>query len=209
MIDRRHFLATASLGGTALGFLVGARSARSAAPVAGAPASDRLNGFGPEARMLQRRVGLWDVTETLWARPGDAPTTSRGLVAERVMIGSALQEFIRPPADTARVAVKRTDLLCFNRLDGRWDYLSFDTRAPVGLMPAWSLGVGDLDRIEVSFAPFAVPGAGTGGTGQMLRMRQEILGKGAAHDVKDQFFTLADGTATEWLAHRYDYVRRA
>jgi len=29
------------------------------------------------------------------------------------------------------------------------------------------------------------------------------------HDVKDQFFTLAGGTATEWLFHRYDYVRRS
>lgn len=131
MIDRRHFLRAASIGSAALGFLVDARVAGPAALAAGASANERLNGFRLEARMLQRRVGLWDVTETLWGGPGDAPTTSRGLVAERVMIGSALQEFIRPLVDMARMAVKRTDLLCCNRPDGRWDYLSFDTRAAV------------------------------------------------------------------------------
>jgi hypothetical protein len=26
--------------------------------------------------------------------------------------------------------------------------------------------------------------------------------------VKDQYFTMADGTGTRWLAHRYTYTRR-
>ncbi|MCB8877806.1 DUF1579 domain-containing protein [Acidisoma silvae] len=170
--------------------------------------SDRLNKPGSEADFLERRAGLWDLRETVWAAPGAHPTTSTGLVAERVMIGSLLQEFIRPLADMARVSVKRTDLLCYNRLDGRWDYVSFDTRDPVGLMPAWSLSRGDLNQIELSFAPLAVAGVGKDSTVSFLRLRQLTISDGPDRDRKDQYFTLADGTATEWLAHRYQYVRR-
>jgi hypothetical protein len=125
------------------------------------------------------------------------------------MFGTLLQEFIRPPADNARAEVKRTDLLCYNRLDGRWDYVSFDSRAPVGLMPGYSAGRADPNQLEITFLPFAVIGIGDGGTGQMIRMRQEIIGHDAGHDRKDQYFTLADGAGVEWLAHRYDYVRRS
>lgn len=203
MLDRRHFI------GGALGSAAAAGLA--SAPDADAQvlfSSDRLNQPGREAQLLLRRVGLWDVVETVWAAPGATPTTSRGLVAERVMVGTALQEFIRPPADSARRDVKRTDFLCYNRLDGRWDYLSFDTRVPVGLMPAYSVGRGDPERIEVVFLPFAIPPTVAGG-GAMVRMRQTIIGASRDHDLKDQYFTLADGSATEWLAHRYAYERRA
>lgn len=213
MIARRHFFATATLGGAALASLSATRALsqtlKPAAEPAGLSMSDRLDEPGPEAHFLEGRVGLWDVTETAWPAPASTPITGRGLLAERVMIGSLLQEFLRPPTDKAHAAVKRTDLLCYNRLDGRWDYVSFDTRDPVGLMPAWSLGRGDPHLIEFSFAPFAVPGGGTASTGQFLRMRQEIITKDADHDVKEQYFTLADGRATEWLGHRYEYARRS
>jgi hypothetical protein len=36
-------------------------------------AMTRLNDLGPENAKLERRVGLWDVTETVWASPGVAP----------------------------------------------------------------------------------------------------------------------------------------
>lgn len=218
MTSRRRFLgaatfAAATLGGASPGPRLATQAvAQTTAPAlaaSGASVSDQLNEPGPEAHMLERRIGLWDVTETFWPGPAAAPMTTTGLVAERVMVGTLLQEVIRPPADTARATVKRIDLLCYNRLDGRWDYVSFDTRAPVGIMPAWSSGHGDSDRIEVTFAPFAVVGIGDGGTGQLIRMRQVIISRSADHDLKDQYFALADGTGTEWLAHRYDYVRRS
>lgn len=209
-VDRRRLLRAASVGLAGLGAAsVGSLVAGAAAQPAGQSLGDQLNAPGPEARMLEGRVGQWDVTETFWPGPGAAPTTSTGLIAERAMMGTLLQEFIRPLADSAHAEVKRTDLLCYNRLEGRWDYLSFDTRAPVGLMPGYSAGRGELDRIEITFLPFAVVGIGVGGAGQMIRMRQEIVGQGASHDRKDQYFTLADGTGVEWLAHRYDYVRRS
>ena len=212
MIDRRRFLGTATLGGAALASFSAvqafAQTSSHGALPAGTSMDERLNEPGPEARFLATRVGIWGVTETVWPSPHAAPITSTGLVAERVTIGTLLQEFIRPPSDRARLAVKRTSLLCYNRLDGRWDYVSFDARDPVGLMPAWSLDRGNLNRIMLSFAPLAVVG-GPVATGQFLRMRQEMTTEGPDHDMNEQYFTMADGTATEWLNHRYDYVRCA
>ena len=172
------------------------------------PASVRLNELGPENQALAQRVGLWDVTETVWAAPGATPVSTTGLVAERRMMGSLLQEFLRLPHDQSDKAVQRMDLLSFNRIEGLWEYVSFDTRAPVGLMPAWSNVQGDGTTIALTFAPFAVPGPGAEVTGQLLRMKQIIRYEGPDRDVKEQYFTLADGTGTKWLAHRYVYARR-
>lgn len=217
MLDRRSLFAAAAVGAVPLGAAsIGsapaqeavAQTATPAAAAAEMSASDRLNELGPEGRAIGRRVGLWDMTETVWAAPGAAPVTTTGLVAERRMVGSLLQEFIRPPSDTAREAVKRTDLLTFNRVEGRWNYVSFDTRVPAGLMPAWSSVGGDGATIELAFAPFAFVGTGTEVTGQLLRMEQVIRFQDPDRDVKDQYFTMADGTGTKWLAHRYAYVRR-
>jgi hypothetical protein len=167
-----------------------------------------LNELGAEGKILAQRTGLWDVTETVWASPDAAPVTTKGLVAERLLMGTLLQEVIRQPGESPEKAVKRTDLLSYNRLEGRWGYVSFDTRAPVGLMPAWSTGRGDGSTINLTFTPFAVPSPGAAPTGQFILMEQAIHFEGPDHDAKDQYFTLADGTGTRWLAHRYAYTRR-
>ena len=217
MVNHRFLLGAAVTGAVSLGGTftrpvpmqrAAAQVAASAAVPAGTLAINRLNELGPEGQAIARRVGLWDVTETTWASPAAAPVTTTGLVAERRMMGPLLQEFIRPAADAAHEAVKRTDLLSYNRVEGRWDYVSFDTRVPVGLMPAWSSARGDGATIELTFAPFAFVGTGTEVTGQMLRMDQVIRFQDSDHDVKDQYFTMADGTGTKWLAHRYAFVRQ-
>ena len=172
-------------------------------------ASARLNELGPENQAMARRAGLWDMTETVWDRPGSPPSVTTGLVAERRMIGSMFQELLRPADDTAGRDIKRIDYLHFNRVEGRWDYVSMEMRAPVGIMSAWSFERGENGRIELTFAPFAVAGPEADVTGQMLRMTQTITYGEPDREVKDQFFMLADGTGTKWLAHRYAYVRRA
>ena len=203
MLDRRRLLNAAALTGAAMA-LPPAAWART--PDEAGPAGD-LNALGPEARMIAARTGLWDVVETVWSAPGAAGVATTGLVAERRMMGGLLQEILRPPADTGLADVKRTDLLSLHRLEGRWRYVSFDTRAPVGLMHAWSETRGD-PTIDLTFAPFAVPAPGPAAVGQLLRMRQVIRFDGPDRDVKSQFFTLADGTGTTWLGHRYAYTRR-
>ena len=199
MLDRRSFLGAAALGAAAL-----ARPSRGRAePFTAA----QLNELGPEARMIGLRTGLWDVTETARDTPESAPVTTTGLVAERRMLGALLQEIIRA-AGTPNGVVRRTDLLTYDRLTAQWQYVSFDARDPVGLMSAASESRGDGASIALGFQPFASPGPGSTVTGQLLRMRQIIRFQGPDRDVKEQYFTPADGTGREWLGHRYDYRRR-
>ena len=180
---------------------------RNTANPSDALAIDRLNEPGPEGEAIGHRTGLWDVTETVWASPKSLAVAASGLVAERHMVGSLLQETIRSARFPASTVIKRIDLLSYNRVEGRWEYVSFDTRAPVGLMPAWSSDRGNGSTIELSFAPLAFVGTGSEVTGQMLRIEQIIRFEDTDHDVKDQYFTMADGSGTKWLAHRYAYAR--
>lgn len=205
MLDRRCFL-SAVIVGLNLSLVGGASAATQSPPTLFG--AEQLNTAGAEAERIARRAGLWDVVETVWSVPGALPTVTRGLVAERFMFGSMLQEVIRPLDDAGHKAVVRTDMLNFNRMEGRWSYVSLDTRVPVGLMPAWSNDRGTAEQIAFTFMPFAVPGPNGAVPGQFLRMEQTIRFVDDRHDVKDQYFTLADGTATRWLAHRYAFTRR-
>lgn len=202
MIERRSILHGM------VGLAIGA-ALRPAAAAQEPSAAETLNALGPEMDRVALGVGLWDVTETFWAAPRAEPVTTTGLVAERAMMGSLLQEIIRPPSDTARRAVARTDLLTFNRLQGVWQYVSFDARFPAGLMPATGANAGAGEPIELTFEPFAFVLPGIHASGQLLRMAQTIRSDGPDHNVKDQYFMPADGTGARWLAHRYAYQRRA
>jgi hypothetical protein len=176
-----------------------------AAPAAiGGPALVDLNAAGAEGRMLAAQTGRWIVTETVWSAPHARPLVTDHLVAERRMVGNMLEETLSAPSSPT---VLRRDFLTFHRVEGRWQYMSFDTRAAVGIMTAQSTGPEVAGTIEVTFQPFALPTDGAV-TGQMLRMRQRIIRDGADHIIKDQYFTLADGRGEEWLAHRYDAVRQ-
>lgn len=191
------------------GAALGSALLPAAAKAQAAPVSGRLTEPGPENDAMAQRAGLWDMTETVWETPGAAPVVTTGLVAERRAIRSALQEVLRPEADTAGRNIGRIDYLRFNRVEGRWDYVSMDMRAPVGIMSAWSFERGEANRIDLAFQPFAIAGAGPEIGGQMLRMTQAITLLDPDRDMKEQFFLLADGSGTKWLAHKYEYKRRA
>lgn len=203
MLDRRDIVRFA-VGGL---FTVGAVACTMSPASAALPASDQLNQAGPEADMLAGRTGRWLVTESAWASPGAVPVTTSELVAVRRMMGTLSQEIIRPAGDDEERDVRRTDLLCFNRLEGRWDYMSFDTRGPDGIMVAWSRDRGAKGRIALDFAPFATPRPGPEAIGQFLRLDQVIRIVDEDHDVKEQFFSAADGSGIRWLGHRYVYKR--
>lgn len=171
-------------------------------------ANERLILPGPEAQALAERVGTWDATFTSWEKPGAPPVVTRGLVAERAMIGPMLQERLHPEAGTPGPSWVRIDDLTFNRTEGRWDYMSMDSRVAAGIMVAWSLGQDPAARIFLSFLPFSTPGSGQEASGQMLRMEQIVIHEDADHETKDQYFMSADGVGTKWLAKRYSYTRR-
>lgn len=172
------------------------------------PAAKRLMQLGPENESIAGRAGVWDVTQTVWESPGATPKSIM-LVAERRMIGSLLQEVLHPASDGLGGPINRIDYLKFNRVEGRWDYVSLDTTAVVGIMPAWSYAGGEDGTITLMFQPFATVGSGADPSGQMLRMEQVISFQGPDKDTKDQYFILADGSGKKWLAIRYAYARRA
>ncbi len=79
-MQRRHFIKTTVLLGAALA---------SGAPIrSNSQALDRadLNELGPQGERLAGRIGLWDLSETIWKSPGAEPQTSAGLIAERFMM---------------------------------------------------------------------------------------------------------------------------
>jgi len=216
MLERRHFL-SAGLGSVLLPTLAVAQAQAPQAggsnqlghvPLPAASAAERMNELGPENAAMAAYVGLWDVTETVWDKPGSSPVTTTGLVAERRMIGSYLQEFIRSASVTSGQDIKRIDYLSFQRVEGRWKYVSIEMRAPVGIMPAYSFDSGDAAGVVLVHDAFAITGGGSDVAGQMLRMNTVVTREGPDRDVKDQHFILADGTGTVWLAHRYAYTRR-
>jgi hypothetical protein len=218
MLERRHFLG-AAVGSVLLPSLAAAQTPAAKAggsgqlglgnvPLPTASAAERMNELGPENTAMAAYAGLWDVTETVWDKPGGEPVATTGLVAERRMIGSYLQEFIRPASDTSNQDIKRIDYLSFERVEGRWKYVSIETRAPVGIMPAYSFDRGDAAGVVLVHEPFAITGGGSDVAGQMLRMNTVVTRDGPNRDVKHQHFILPDGTGTVWLAHRYAYARR-
>jgi hypothetical protein len=173
---------------------------------------ETLNELGPEGRALLAQTGEWDVTETVWATPGATPVVTKG-VAVRRMVGPLLEETLYqgadPEHDLSEKAISRIDYLSFNRLEGRWNYVSMDIRAPVGIMTADSFDRDPANRIELTFLPFAYPGTGPAVTGQLLRMDEIVETHGDGSTIKEQHFMLADGVGKKWLAHRYAYTRRA
>jgi hypothetical protein len=171
-------------------------------------ATERLNQPSPQGEALARGVGTWDVTFTNWDAPGAAPTVVTGLIAERRMIGPMLEEILRTAPDAGGAPFVRVDDLTFNRLEGRWQYMSMDSRVPFGLMTAASLDADPAHRVFVTFAPFATTGGGPVASGQMFRMEQVIERQDADHETKDQYFTPAGGAPVKWLAKRYSYTRR-
>jgi len=177
-------------------------------PVEARTATESLNQPGPQGEALARGVGTWDVTFTNWDAPGAEPTTVTGLLAERRMIGPMLEEILRPAPDAGGTPFVRVDDLTFNRLEGRWQYMSMDSRVPFGLMTAASLDADPAQRVFVTFTPFATTGSGPVASGQMFRMEQVIQRQDADHETKDQYFTPADGASVKWLAKRYSYTRR-
>ena len=158
-----------------------------------------------ETAALSAQVGAWTVTDTFWAGPGAAPTIGTGLVADRRMVGGLLEETLHA-AGTGEPL--RIDYLGYDATAGQWRYVSIEARVPVAPMSASSFERDAPERITVRFEPFAAPPIAPGWAGRMLRMEEVITRDGRDHETKDQYFILADGTATRWLAHRYDYQRR-
>jgi hypothetical protein len=169
-------------------------------------ANDRMLEPGPEAARLERRVGTWDVVMTLRPTPESTPVVVKGLIAERTMIGLYLQEIMRPAEGSGISDFRRLEYLTYNRVETRWQYVSMDTRVPVGLMPATGFGDDAASNITLYFQNFAIPGFGPELEGRLLRARHVTTSESDDRDITRQYW-IGVGRP-EWLAVQYEYTRK-
>jgi hypothetical protein len=152
-------------------------------------ANDRMLEAGPEAARLASRSGIWDVVMTLRPTAEAAPVVVKDLVAERTMIGPYLQEIMRPAAGSSVADFHRIEYLTYNRVEARWQYVSMDTRVPIGLMTATSAADEPLTSITVYFENFAIPGFGPEVEGRFFRARHQTTRESDDRDITRQFWS--------------------
>jgi len=187
--------------------LLHASASAQAAPPA-PTAAGRMSQPGPQERELRERLGTWDVVATLWPSSDAPPIVTRGLVAERVMVGPILQETMRPGPGGGTPDFRRLDFLNFDRVEGRWKYVSMDTRFPVSIMPAASFGPDGAGEVRVQFEPQGFVGFGAAVEGRFMVSDMTITHLDADHEIKRQRASLATGDGKPWLFVQYEYTRR-
>jgi hypothetical protein len=172
-------------------------------------AAARLNAADdPQTQQLSDRTGIWDVVMTFQPSADAKPVVTKGLVSERHMTGRFLEEIMHPANGSTMPPFKRIAYLQYSRVEGRWHYVSLDTRFPVGIMPAYSFDKGEPNKVTLEFAPIGFVGMGAEVDGKMLRSNLIITHDGKDRDIVEQFWTTSDGTSRKWLGVRYDYRRR-
>jgi hypothetical protein len=196
---------TLALAALLLATPVGAQQRQPGAPTLGA--ARRFNQPGPEQQALAADVGRWEVVASIATGPNAQPIVTRGLIAERKMIGPILQEILHPAPGSVGSDFRRLDYLNFDRVEGRWKYVSMDTRFPVSIMPAAGSLPSQDGRIELLFAPQAFIGFGDEVEGRFMVSDMTITHLDPDHIVKEQHVIMADGTGANWTLARYEYTR--
>jgi len=163
---------------------------------------------GAHEAALAAQVGTWNVVATMWPAPHAAPIVTRGLVAERAMIGAYLQEIMHPAPGANVPDFRRLDYLNFDHVEGRWKYVSMDTRFPVSIMPAKSTGIAEDARIALQFEPQAFVGFGDNVEGRFMLSDMVVTSSDKDHQVKEQRVNMANGKGESWLFVRYEYARQ-
>jgi hypothetical protein len=171
-------------------------------------AAERMQQSGPEEQQLQQRTGTWTVRATFRPTPDAQPVVTEQLVADRKMVGLYMEEVMHPDAGAKMPDFSRLAYQYFSRVEGRWQYVSMDTRFPVGIMPAYSFAKESDGKLTMEFESLAFVGLGPEVAGRMIRSNLEIARDGNDHEFVRQYWVQADGTARKWLAVEYEYTRR-
>jgi hypothetical protein len=188
--------------------VAGTRNVTAAETAAAPSAAARMSEPGPEAQQLEALTGTWNVTMTFRPSPTAEPIVTTGLRAERRMVGLYLEEVMQPAPGTKAPDFRRIAYLTYSRVEGRWQYVSLDTRFPVGIMPAYSFGKGMARELTLHFEPLAFVGMGEQVEGRMVRSNFIITRENKNREVARQFWITSDGTEQEWLAVEYVYTRK-
>ena len=184
---------------------LGAQPARTGTPRS---AVDRMQEPGPEAQELARRSGTWSVVMTIRASPDATPVVTTGMIAERRMVGTFLEEVMKPAPGSNLPDFRRIAYLTYSRVEGRWQYVSLDTRFPTGIMPAWSFERERDATLTLQFESLGFVGFGSEVEGRLMRSNLVITRTSADRERAQQFWVQADGSGRQWLAVQYEYARQ-
>jgi hypothetical protein len=171
-------------------------------------AAERMQQSGPEEQQLKRRTGAWTVKTTFRPTPDAQPMITDHLVADRKMVGLYMEEVMHPDAGAQMPDFKRLAYQYYSRVEGRWQYVSMDTRFPVGIMPAYSFANESEGKLTMHFESLAFVGLGREVEGRMIRSNLEIVRENDDHEFVRQYWVQADGSTRRWLAVEYEYTRR-
>jgi hypothetical protein len=171
-------------------------------------AAQRLSQPGAEDRELAAESGRWNVVSTLWLEPDAKPIVSSGVVADRTMIGNYQQEVMQPAPGSKGQDFRRVAYLHYFRVAGCWQYVSMDTRFPVGIMPAKTCEKARDGKLTLEFDSLPFVGLGAAVEGRTINSNLEIVRDGPNHELIRQYWTRADGTGRRWLAVQYEYTRK-
>jgi hypothetical protein len=171
-------------------------------------AAQRMSEPGPEEKGLAAEAGSWNVVSTLWFAPDAKPIISAGLVAERTMVGNYQQEVMKPATGSDAQNFRRLAYLHYFRVGGCWQYVSMDTRFPVGIMPAKTCEKPHDGKLTLQFDSLPFIGLGAEVEGATINSNLEIVHDRPDHEFIRQYWTRADGTGRRWLAVQYEYTRK-
>jgi len=119
-----------------------------------------------------------------------------------------MEETMHPDASAKMPEFSRLAYQYYSRVEGRWQYVSLDTRFPVGIMPAYSFANESDGKLTLMFESLAFVGLGKEVEGRMIRSNLEISRESNNHEFVRQYWVQADGTARQWPAVEYEYTRR-
>ena len=171
-------------------------------------AAERMQQPGAEEQLLKQRTGTWTVKVTFRPMPDAEPMVTQQLVAERKMVGLYMEERMHPDAGAKMPDFSRVAYQYYSRVEGRWQYVSMDTRFPVGIMPAYSFANESNGKLTMIFESLAFVGLGQDVEGRMIRSNLEIVRESNDHEFVRQYWIQSDGTGRQWPAVEYEYSRR-
>jgi hypothetical protein len=171
-------------------------------------AAERMQQPGAEEQQLKQRTGTWTVKVTFRPMPDAEPMVTQQLVAERKMVGLYMEERMHPDAGAKMPDFSRVAYQYYSRVEGRWQYVSMDTRFPVGIMPAYSFANESNGKLTMLFESLAFVGLGQDVEGRMIRSNLEIVRESNDHEFVRQYWIQSDGTGRQWPAVEYEYTRR-
>lgn len=145
-------------------------------------AAKRMMQPGPEDRELASESGTWNVVSTLQLTPDAKAIVTRGIIATRRMVGNYQQEIMEPAHGSDARDFRRLAYLHYFRVRGCWQYVSMDTRFPVGIMPAKGCETAHDDKLTLEFDSIPFVGLGDEVEGRSINSNLVIVHDGLDHE---------------------------